>query len=600
MEKIVRKQPGLTRSLKAGLTLFGITALSLSAYGGDVIGKVVAGYQGWLCASGDGSPVDEWKHTNLECWPDVREYTTTYSGCPFSQAGVKKSPYYGDLGNGQPAKMFSNWNDQTVKKHFEWMQQYGIDCAALQRFGSELKDSRMKAYRDGIANKVKTAAQTYGRKYYIMYDISNWTAFPSEIKTDWTKYMKAHTDSSAYAKENGKPVVCIWGIGFSNRPGNVNSWTDVVNWFKGQGCYVIGGVPGKFNTDTTNKNAYKACDMVMAWRVGSTLNPFTVYGDHLSWCNNNGVAYQGAVYPGYSFYNSDTSKPKNEIKRMHGDFMWNQFAAAKNKGVAGIYVSMFDEVQEATQIFKVAEKASQIPAGKYFLTLDADGVACSSDFYLRLTQDGGKMFKGQIPYTTSHPTAHTLSAEQTASFTSIAAEDGYLNESTETSNIGGGFNATGSGGAGLRIGDTSSKLQHKSVVSFNTSSLPDGAVIQSATLKLTRGEISGTPTNLGNIKVDIKGGSGFNNAVALSKGDFEAAADATGVATMSYPSANGTLSTGNLNATGLSKISKTGKTQLRIYFATDDDNDAVSDYIGFYSAENSTAANRPVLQVTYQ
>jgi len=189
---------------------------------------------------------------------------------------------------------------------------------------------------------------------------------------------------------------------------------------------------------------------------------------------------------------------------------------------------------------------------------------------------------------------------QTVTFTSIAAEDGYLNESTETSNVGGGFNATGTGGAGLRIGDTTTKQQHKSVVSFNTSSLPDGAVIQSATLKLMRGAISGTPTNLGNIKVDIKGGSGFNNAAALSKEDFQAAADATNVATMSYPSANGTLSTGNLNATGLSKINKTGKTQLRIYFATDDDNDSTSDYIGFYPAENSTAVNRPVLEVTYQ
>jgi len=196
-----------------------------------------------------------------------------------------------------------------------------------------------------------------------------------------------------------------------------------------------------------------------------------------------------------------------------------------------------------------------------------------------------------------HPVTQTAT---TVTFTSVAAEDGYLNESSETSNVGGGFSATGTAGAALRIGDTTTKQQHKSVVSFNTSSLPDGAVIQSATLKLMRGAISGTPTNLGNIKVDIKGGSGFNNAVALSKEDFQAAADATGVATMSYPSANGTLSTGSLNATGLSKINKIGKTQLRIYFATDDDNDSTSDYLGFYSAENSTTANRPVLEITYQ
>jgi hypothetical protein len=67
---------------------------------------------------------------------------------------------------------------------------------------------------------------------------------------------------------------------------------------------------------------------------------------------------------------------------------------------------MFDEAQEGTSIFKCAENASMIPAGQYFLTLDADSVACSSDFYLRLTKDGGSMVKGLIPYTATHPTPH--------------------------------------------------------------------------------------------------------------------------------------------------------------------------------------------------
>jgi hypothetical protein len=387
-----------------------MAAASFCAYGGDIIGKVVVGYQGWLSAPNDGSAVNKWKHTNMECWPDVREYTTTYSGCTFYQAGVLQSAFNGNLGNGQPAKLFSNWNDQTVNKHFEWMRDYGIDCAAVQRFGSELKDSAMKAYRDGIASKVKTAAQTYGRKYYIMYDISGWDSFQAEIKTDWSNVMRSHTNSSAYAKENGKPVVCVWGIGFSDRPGNVTAWTDVVNWFKGQGCYVIGGVSGKFDTDTVNKNAYKACHMLMSWRVGSKLDPYSVFAEELAWCNSNGVAYQGDIYPGTAFYNTEPSGAKNRIPRQHGEFMWKQFAAAKNKGIHGIYISMFDEVQEATQIFKTAENLSQIPAGKYFLTLNADEVDCSSDFYLRLTQDGGKMFKGQIGYTTSHPTAHVVSS----------------------------------------------------------------------------------------------------------------------------------------------------------------------------------------------
>lgn len=48
--------------------------------------------------------------------------------------------------------------------------------------------------------KVKTAAETYGVKFYIMYDVSGWTNMQTEIKTDWTTLMQNYTQSSAYAK----------------------------------------------------------------------------------------------------------------------------------------------------------------------------------------------------------------------------------------------------------------------------------------------------------------------------------------------------------------------------------------------------------------
>src|SRR5258706_11572129 len=40
--------------------------------------------------------------------------------------------------------------------------------------------------------------------------------------------------------------------------------------------------------------------------------------------------------------------------------------------------------------------------------LDADGTACSSDYYLRITADGGKMLKGQIALTATRPTQPVL------------------------------------------------------------------------------------------------------------------------------------------------------------------------------------------------
>lgn len=381
---------------------------------GDVVGKLTVGYQGWFAAPGDGSPINAWMHDNYECWPDCSEYTTTYQ-TPFSA-----------YPNGQPAKMFSSYDQSTVNKHFEWMQTYGIDCAALQRFANEITPgSSIKSFRDGIANRVKNAAQTYGRKFYIMYDVSGWSDLEA-LKTDWLNTITSTSSlnllaSSAYAKQNGKPVVSIYGLGYTQHPSTAAQALDLINWFKNQGCYVIGSVPGQWRTGTGDSKAgfidtYKAFNMISGWAVGRVVDAgYTTWvtGDR-DFCAANNMDYQPCVYPGTSFYNTNgASSPKNQFPRNHGDFFWSQLAVIKQAGVTNVYVAMFDEVNEATQIFKTAETASQIPSGRWYLTLDADGVACSSDFYLRLTCDAARMIKGEIPYQATHPTSHTLIANGT-------------------------------------------------------------------------------------------------------------------------------------------------------------------------------------------
>ncbi len=376
----------------------------------DVAGKVVVGYQGWFACRGDGSPLNNWNHTNLEMWPDCREYPTTFSGCPFNQAGAQQPGYTGNLGNGQPARIFSEYTQSTTNVHVQWMQQYGIDCAAIQRFGTELGNRTLKAYRDSTSVHLKNSCETYGRKFYIMYDISGWGSFQNDIKTDWTNTIVGSlhlTTSTGYAKQGGKPVVCIWGFGVSGEPGNASSWTDVITWFKNQGCYVIGGTAGGFANDASNSTAYNACNMLMPWPVGATgsMSSFqSTYSRDLTYCNAHGIDYQAGCYPGTSFYNSNNSWPKNKIPRMHGDFMWSQFAGMRNAGVKSMYIAMFDEMQEATSVFKIAEDSTMVPKGYYFVNLDADGVHVSSDFYLRLITNGARMMKGLIPYQATHTT----------------------------------------------------------------------------------------------------------------------------------------------------------------------------------------------------
>jgi hypothetical protein len=197
-------------------------------------------------------------------------------------------------------------------------------------------------------------------------------------------------------------------------------------------------------------------------------------------------------------------------------------------------------------------------------------------------------------------TAVTPPTPVTVVLSSVAAQDGRIWEVGETSNVGGGGNSTDNTTAALRVGDTDADEQYKSLVSFDTSSIPDTATITSATLRLVRGTSLGTNpfTTHGSCTVDISSG-GFGGSTTFAFADWQAAATASNVATMSNPTANGSASTGALNAAGLAAISKTGTTQLRLTFTLDDNDDLGFDYIGFFAGENATASNKPQLTVIY-
>jgi F5/8 type C domain/NedA-like, galactose-binding domain len=402
---------------------------------GDVVGKVTVGYQGWFACIGDGAPINGWWHWSqnwsqppspsnngtLRAWPDMREYTHGYQTA------------YANLGNGQPATLFSSYDQQTVDTHFRWMQQNSIDTAALQRFNPTGGEGPT---RDAMAAKVRSAAETYGRKFYIMYDVTGWTTMQQDIRNDWTGKMSAHTASPAYARQNGKPVVCIWGFGFNdaNHPWDPAACLDVVTWFKSQGCYVIGGVPREWRTGVGGSRSgflgvYHAFNMLSPWMVGAIgtiADSDSVYQNitlpDQADCNANGIDYQPCVLPG------DVSARQ----RAHGDFMWRQFYNMVRAGAQGIYISMYDEFNEGNQILETAESQAWIPTNSGLLGLDEDGTACSSDYYLRLTGDGGRMLKGQIALTPVRPTQPVLNGGDT----NLA-----LHRPTSASSTNGGFGA---------------------------------------------------------------------------------------------------------------------------------------------------------------
>jgi hypothetical protein len=186
---------------------------------------------------------------------------------------------------------------------------------------------------------------------------------------------------------------------------------------------------------------------------------------------------------------------------------------------------------------------------------------------------------------------------KTLTFFSNAAQDGWVLESSEMSNVGVSVNNTGN----IYLGDDTAKKQYRGILSFNTGAvLPDNAVITGVTLKVKKQAIIGGGNPVATFQgfmVDIK--NGFFGTTALQTSDFQAAAN------KSYGPFNTALTGGwySINLTSaktyVNKLATgSGLTQIRLRFKLDDNNNTIANYLTLYSG-NAPAASRPQLIITY-
>jgi len=183
----------------------------------------------------------------------------------------------------------------------------------------------------------------------------------------------------------------------------------------------------------------------------------------------------------------------------------------------------------------------------------------------------------------------------TVTYKSDGANDGWILESTETSGVGGTMNSSTTT---FNLGDNNLRKQYRAILSFDTSSLPDNAIITKVTLKIKKQGLSGTDpfTILGGLTVDMRKPS--FGALALGLTDFQSAAGRTAVSTFgTTPVLNWYSAV--LNVTGKNYVNKAGVTQFRLRFATDDNNNAVADFMRFFSG-NAASGVRPQLIVEYK
>jgi hypothetical protein len=184
----------------------------------------------------------------------------------------------------------------------------------------------------------------------------------------------------------------------------------------------------------------------------------------------------------------------------------------------------------------------------------------------------------------------------TRSYRSVGSQDGWVLESIENSNAGGAMN---SAAMVFYLGDDSQDRQYRAIISFNTSGLPDNAVIASVVFKIKKQGLVGTDpfTTHGNILVDIrKGAFGDNNALQLL--DFQAAASKNVAGSIKNMPSSGWYSV-TFNSSAFPYINLTDVTQFRLRFQKDDNDDLGADYLKFNSGDEWTEPNRPLLTIQY-
>lgn len=160
-----------------------------------------------------------------------------------------------------------------------------------------------------------------------------------------------------------------------------------------------------------------------------------------------------------------------------------------------------------------------------------------------------------------------------AEFSNEDSNDGYVK-----ANADGSAPAVGTLEAysGLALGRGADGKFNRSLLSFDTSSLPDGATIVSATVTVVYRSASGNPWGnpAGNaLVVDVN--NGCFGACAIETGDYAAAASAGAVAQLLNFS-GGSQTSNAFASAGLSAINRGGRTQLRLRFS---DNPTSTNYL---------------------
>ncbi len=395
--------------------------------------KLMFGYQGWHATPNDGAGNNVWRHwfnrnspdsgnANFDVWPDMSEY-------PANTLEATNMSYP----DGSPAMLYSAYKYETVDVHFKWLKEHQLDGVFEQRFLSDIRPGGGRKHFNQVVANVKKASEKYQRVFVIMYDITgagkNWK---ETLVSDWKFLVDSLqvTKSKAYLHHKGRPLLAIWGFGFSHNAFATAQQVDsLVRWLHGDAekryqATVMGGVNDNWLTHTSDWMAvYDQLDVLSPWAVGryrddSTTDKFrdrAVIPD-IKYCAQKKIDYLPVIFPGFSWYNLRRGRtPFNQIPRRGGDFYWRQSYNVINAGSKMVYVAMYDEVDEGTAMYKLAPAAPKKPVNGKFISADQDGIKLPPDWYLTLAEATSNILRGKEKNTANIPVSLEKKAQLSGS-----------------------------------------------------------------------------------------------------------------------------------------------------------------------------------------
>jgi hypothetical protein len=305
------------------------------------------------------------------------------------------------------------------------MRDYGIDGIWLQRFlvglpgaGTLPEDFVLKyaASHRRITDHVRKSAADTGRVWAISYDIAGTATdrIYDVLIENWKHAVDAGiVAEDRYMKHDGKPVVQIWGFYGNNEHNRMTAAVanQLLDFFEQPGKYqatLVGGGSWdwRHNPDPEWQTFYKRFKVYCIWNIGHTaVDPQTknriaatyYWDEDREACQQNGTMWMPTVYPGFSWDNLMRKQPgETLIARRRGEFLWEQFVKLAEMKQTSVYVSMFDEFDEATAILPISNAP---PTQGHFVS----GEGVRPDLYLKIVGEGAKMLCGEIPFSRTIP-----------------------------------------------------------------------------------------------------------------------------------------------------------------------------------------------------